>query len=325
MIQLDKMNSNDNLVENFSVYIEQDFDLVSFSFPDNESLSTDALKSFLLEQFSQTEPPETHPIPKRLETSKRTEKSSRLSFQDSLRDFKPLNDKQSIKRLIVEPLKSQALESLLPKKPLSKSLKKAINVFTGFFKFSNIKSRGILDKSLDKSLESYIKEQENDSKNTFLETQKELLKVQESLDSLETLQESQDQFDENSCAPLKIKNEIINIKSIYKASHKKLSEKKPLLQKILITNFIISIVNTNNDVTLSRPKNIRKKLSRNFVKKKGDSRKAKEFLVKKGVNLVEFQTDSIKNKSENSKRAPGRSKKPGRSEEDVPLALLTNH
>ena len=42
---------------------------------------------------------------------------------------------------------------------------------------------------------------------------------------------------------------------------------------ILITNFIISIVDRNSDVTLSRPKHVRKKLSRTINKKKGDSKK----------------------------------------------------
>jgi hypothetical protein len=248
-----------------------------FKISEPDIFNADTFKSFMLEQISQISPPETQPIPKRPDPPKR-----RKSFVETLKEFKPLDT--GSKSLDTRPKSqemAQVLDRELPDKPVRK-WKTALSSFSEMFK--------PLTKRL--SLPEVLRQESKE------EPEKE-------------------NVDKENINKEIINKDIINAKNIYQRSYRKIVEKRPLLEHILITNFIISIVNTNHDVTLSRPKNIRKKLSRTVVRKsRGDSKKAREFLIKKGVILVSIP------ESENTggKRVPGRSKKV--LEEDIPLALL---
>lgn len=279
---LDKCESDETLIETFSVYLDEEFNT-----SDTDIFNSDTFKSFLLEQISQFSPPETQPLPKRPEPPKR-----RMSFVDSAKSFKPLE-------------LSFLSEKQLPQKPQRKSWKNALTAVSGLLRksWSQLPLQHTKRISFSKSVQDNL---------TFESLDKAEAGIVDTIDSKT-----------QCCSDVVIQssiNENINIKAIYQASYKKIQEKKPLLEQILISNFIISIVDTNKDVTLSRPKTIRKKLSRTVFKRKGDTKKAREFLMKKGVTIVDYR--NIGENTEKTKRVPGKAKKQIVLEEDVPLALL---
>ncbi len=244
----------------------------------------DKFKTFILQQISQNSPPETQPLPKRLDPPKR-----RPSVKETLTEYKPTGP--------IQPDKLQPVKS-------GKKWKKALNRVSGMFNFSSEAVSAFF------SLEADLPNSNQTSKSSSqLKTSTSSSQSQTST----SFSQSTQQVREN-----------VNIKHIYQASYKKIVGKKPLLEQILITNFIISIVDSNKDVTLSRPRTIRKKISRSINRRKTvDSKKAREFLIKKGVLVFDYRKipgHVQENNTKEKKRTPGRSRNV--NEDNVPLALL---